>query len=324
MAVAVKSMPENTTKPESGSLVGSSILGAAYVFAAIAVLTVGVPKLWFAGVSPWIRPALGSFIDVAGLIVVEIFVLGVLALFGTTLAGGGARTGLKAGVFSVVAGLLGIAIVGSIFAGGGTFAEVFGLSLMGEAAFFGVRFMLGSGFEPGMKTFEGQGWFSTETYKPAQGRLVRRCTLIGIVGIVACGIWTMLNHHTFDAMGKDWILKLPLVGSVATLLPDVRITLPIIIAGGAFWLAWRVVNMPTFAEFLIATEGELNKIAWPTRKNLLQDTIVVLTTVVVMTLFLFLVDVAWGKILSHPYVGVLKLDSGTQQKEAPDVKDLDW
>ncbi len=34
----------------------------------------------------------------------------------------------------------------------------------------------------------------------------------------------------------------------------------------ALWLAWRVVNVPSFADFLIATEAELNKVSWTTRR----------------------------------------------------------
>lgn len=96
-------------------------------------------------------------------------------------------------------------------------------------------------------------------------------------------------------------------------LPDVRYTLPLVIAALGLWLAWRAVNMPAFADFLIATEAELNKVSWTTRKRLIQDTIVVLTTVVLFTLFLFAVDVLWGKVLSLRPVGVLKIPPASQE-----------
>jgi preprotein translocase SecE subunit len=106
-----------------------------------------------------------------------------------------------------------------------------------------------------------------------------------------------------------------------TLLPHVRYTLPLLLAALGLWFAWRVVNMPSFADFLIATEAELNKVSWASRRRLVQDTIVVLTTVILMTVFLMLVDVAWGKLLSWRYIGVLQLgDTGaTQQKELDEV-----
>jgi preprotein translocase SecE subunit len=71
-----------------------------------------------------------------------------------------------------------------------------------------------------------------------------------------------------------------------------------------FWLAWRLVNFPAFADFLIATEAELNKVSWTTRKRLVQDTIVVLVTVFMMTAFLFVADMMWSKLLQT--IGVLQ------------------
>ncbi len=73
--------------------------------------------------------------------------------------------------------------------------------------------------------------------------------------------------------------------------------------------------MPVFADFLIATEAEMNKVSWTTRRRLIQDTIVVLVTVFLMTMFLFLVDIMWIQILSWPYVGVLQYNPREQQKQ---------
>jgi preprotein translocase SecE subunit len=82
------------------------------------------------------------------------------------------------------------------------------------------------------------------------------------------------------------------------LLPDMNYTVPIILIIGGLWLAWRVVNFPPFADFLIATEAELNKVSWTTQKRLVQDTIVVLVTVVLFTVFLLIVDMAWSWLLT--------------------------
>jgi len=53
-----------------------------------------------------------------------------------------------------------------------------------------------------------------------------------------------------------------------TLLPALRYTLPLLLLAASIWLAWRVVNFPPFADFLIATEAELNKVSWTTRPRL--------------------------------------------------------
>jgi preprotein translocase SecE subunit len=102
------------------------------------------------------------------------------------------------------------------------------------------------------------------------------------------------------------------------LLPQVRYTLPVLLAALSLWLAWRIVNVPAFADFLVATEAELNKVSWTTRRRLVQDTIVVLVTVLLFTVFLFVVDVAWGKLLSWKAVGVLKLPEGGKGDKPPE------
>jgi preprotein translocase SecE subunit len=89
-----------------------------------------------------------------------------------------------------------------------------------------------------------------------------------------------------------------------TLLPQLRFSLPLLLLALTFWFAWRLVNFPTFADFLIATEAELNKVSWTTRKRLVQDTIVVLVTVFMMTAFLFVADIVWSKLLQG--IGVLQ------------------
>jgi preprotein translocase SecE subunit len=102
------------------------------------------------------------------------------------------------------------------------------------------------------------------------------------------------------------------------ILPDVRFSLPILLALIALWFSWRLVNYPPFADFLIATEAELNKVSWTTRKRLVQDTTVVLVTVVLITTFLFAIDLVWSSIFSR--IGILQPPSSTAKTE----NQLDW
>ncbi len=172
--------------------------------------------------------------------------------------------------------------------------------------------------------FEDQGWFTALSYKKSQGRLVRRGTIVGILAIAFSGIWTLISHHTLDTGPNDWAFLVPFTGGSRqfTVLGDLRFTVPLLLAAASLWLAYRVVNLPVFADFLIATEAELNKVSWTTRKRLVQDTIVVLTCVILLTLFLFVVDVAWGWLLSAKYIGVLQVDQGAQQQQ--EQKELPW
>jgi len=106
-----------------------------------------------------------------------------------------------------------------------------------------------------------------------------------------------------------------------TLLPGVQFTVPLLLLAGSLWLAWRAVNMPAFADFLIATEAELNKVSWTTQKRLVQDTIVVLVTVVLMAVFLFGMDWTWKVVLSSNPIGVLHIPKeGAQQNKKVEEK----
>ena len=66
-----------------------------------------------------------------------------------------------------------------------------------------------------------------------------------------------------------------------------------------------------FADFLIATEAEINKVSWTSRQALIRDTIVVLTTLFLLTVFLFVVDLFWSSVLSSRYIGVLPTARGS-------------
>jgi preprotein translocase SecE subunit len=109
-----------------------------------------------------------------------------------------------------------------------------------------------------------------------------------------------------------------------TLLPSIQFTVPLLMLAAGIWLAWRIVNVPVFADFLIATEAEMNKVSWTTQRRLVQDTIVVLVTVVLMAFYLFGMDVMWKSVLSWQPIGVLKISSEDQREAAQPPEDRPW
>jgi preprotein translocase SecE subunit len=80
--------------------------------------------------------------------------------------------------------------------------------------------------------------------------------------------------------------------------------------------------MPMFADFLIATEAELNKVSWTSGRRLFQDTIVVLVTVIMMAIFLMIADVLWSTILKTDIIGVLHIPKATEKKQLD--QDQSW
>jgi preprotein translocase SecE subunit len=108
------------------------------------------------------------------------------------------------------------------------------------------------------------------------------------------------------------------------LLPSVQFTVPLLLLAASLWLAYRIVNVPAFADFLIATDAEMNKVSWTTQRRLVQDTIVVLVTVLLMAFYLFAMDQTWRVLLSWKPIGVLILPSEEQQETSQNVEQRPW
>jgi len=130
---------------------------------------------------------------------------------------------------------------------------------------------------------------SPDLYKPNQGWNARLYTALGFGLVVASGIWRMYEFLLDDS-------------------PAWRLGVPALVATIFAWFIFRIVHYPPFAEFLIATEAEMNKVSWTSKEDLYRATTVVLTTVVVMAVFLFLVDWIWLFILR--LIGVLQFSGG--------------
>jgi preprotein translocase SecE subunit len=162
-----------------------------------------------------------------------------------------------------------------------------------------------------MVGLEDQGWFSGAQYKRALGVRVRRLTVLGVLLIGGSGLFS-LYHHGF--VPDQWVLAMPFGWQPITVMPAAQWGIGAILAAATLWLAFRAVNVPDFAEFLIATEAEMNKVSWSTRKRLAQDTVVVLVTTLIMTLFLLVVDLFWGWLLSRQTVGVLPARTTNPEK----------
>lgn len=325
MAVAVKS-PENPTRTAAGSLIATSVAGAVFILGCAAIVFWGVPFLWRVGIDQFL-PASLSFVGVAALVLIEAVAITVLTFVGMALVGPTPPRGMRAGVFVVLAWLFVAGFVtvlaGRIFEHWFASAPAIGMALTAAVGvgllYWGWALAARPKAPEQIRSFEDQGWFNAARLKPMQGQRVRRATMLGIMLLVGAGIYALYNHGTLTTADPDWTVRVPFTERFLFLLPDVRFTVPLLLAAAGFWVAFRVVNMPVFADFLIATEAELNKVSWPTRRSVVQDTIVVLTTVLLLTVFLFLVDLGWGWLLSNPYVGVLKKPSEqTQQQENVD------
>jgi preprotein translocase subunit SecE len=117
-------------------------------------------------------------------------------------------------------------------------------------------------------------------YKSNQGRMVRQFTFFAVAVVAAFGCMTLANG--------------PLMSSAKS----VQLGVPLLIWLFVCWVAFRIVNIPRFADFLVSVESELEKVTWPTRNEVVQATIVVLCMMFFLGVFLFLIDLVWTWLFS--------------------------
>lgn len=117
-------------------------------------------------------------------------------------------------------------------------------------------------------------------YKPNQGRLVRQFTFFGVAILAAFGCITLAN------------------GPLGVSAKPVQVGVPLAVWAVSCWIAYRAVNIPRFADFLISVESELEKVTWPLRQEVIQATVVVLVTMFFLGAFLFVVDLVWQQLFS--------------------------
>jgi len=111
----------------------------------------------------------------------------------------------------------------------------------------------------------------------------------------------------FLNLGQTGLFK-PMQGWYARLYTALGLGVIAALALGFGWLIFRIAHFQPFAEFLIATEAEMNKVSWTSKEDLYRATTVVLATVVLMAVFLFVVDWLWLFILRN--IGVLQFTGG--------------
>ncbi len=128
---------------------------------------------------------------------------------------------------------------------------------------------------------------STGLYKRSQGRLARRLTGVAIAAIAILGAWSFQETFATEAAAP---VKYGIPGVVALL---------------GCWVAFRVIHHDKFAEFLIATETEVEKVHWPDRQHVHRASVVVIVTMLLMGGMLFLFDVIWRAVFT--YIGFLQL-----------------
>jgi len=125
--------------------------------------------------------------------------------------------------------------------------------------------------------------FRLEVYKRSQGRITRQVTFLVMAIGVVLSVWSLSGVFA----DFDGPVRYATNGGL-------------VLAGG--WISFRGVNFPRFADFLIAVEAEMNKVSWPSRRELVRSSIVVIFTIFSLATLLFAYDFFWGAALK--FLGV--------------------
>jgi preprotein translocase subunit SecE len=127
-------------------------------------------------------------------------------------------------------------------------------------------------------------FLSVDLYKKNQGRLARQIVAGAIAATICLLCWSM-NQTLLADVGV----------SVRT-----AVTAVVLVAG--LWAAFRVVNLPQFAEFLIEVQHEMAKVSWPNWPTLRRSTAVVWFVMGLLSVVLFCYDVVWHWLLKLIHV----------------------
>ncbi len=129
-------------------------------------------------------------------------------------------------------------------------------------------------------------------YKPEQGKWTRRGTFIGAGLIALWGAWSLYDRlRGFE--GESWQLLIT---------PGIPLAVAVILVV----IAWRIsfVNRKT-SDFMIATEGEMKKVSWSSKREVIGSTKVVIVFTILLAILLFVVDLVFQNLFQ--YIGVLKV-----------------
>jgi preprotein translocase subunit SecE len=121
-------------------------------------------------------------------------------------------------------------------------------------------------------------------YKRSQGRITRQVTWAAMALTVGLGLWRL----SLMLKTSEWQWVKTLVQS-----SGFHFWLPGVLLVSGLWIAYRLVNLPAFADFLIAVEAEMNKVSWPSRSELFRAAMVVLFTIFFLAGVLYGFDLFW-------------------------------
>jgi len=121
-----------------------------------------------------------------------------------------------------------------------------------------------------------------QIYKKGQGKWTRIMSAAGVAVIVLGGVRALWGElANVPQQYKPEYIQAGLAAAVVILFGALL-----------FW----VLNTPRIADFMIATEVEMKKVNWPSRREIVASTWIVICGTLMMAALLFSVDLAFTKL----------------------------
>lgn len=132
-------------------------------------------------------------------------------------------------------------------------------------------------------------------FKPGQATAVRVSSYVGIAAVTLFGAASFYNLPPTSSVWWEALGSVELAGWRVSLRPVLFPSAGIFF--GVVLLAHLLMNREKWGDFLIETEGELKKVAWPARKEFLGSSVVVILVIVIISVFLYFADWVLTKVM---------------------------
>ena len=129
-------------------------------------------------------------------------------------------------------------------------------------------------------------------YKKGQGYYTRLCSTFTGIAISAIGCYRLkVSLETWlgniNGTTKQWLTVIIPLGVLIVLS----------------FLVYLLVNKPKCADFMIETEGEMKKVNWPARKEIIASTKVVIFTVIALAVLIAVIDLSFHELFR--FIGII-------------------
>ena len=129
-------------------------------------------------------------------------------------------------------------------------------------------------------------------YKKGQGYYTRLCSTFAGIVISAIGCYRLRDSldswlGEMNTNTKAWMMAVIPLAALMVLS----------------FLVYLLVNKPKCADFMIETEGEMKKVNWPARKEIIASTKVVIITVIALAALIAAIDLSFHELFK--FVGII-------------------